>query len=104
MKKDHDGANYFVASMDVSSLFPSLKTESTAKEIKETVLESEITVNDVNWRELGIFLRKNMSSSDIDDCNFCDFIPTKRSGQKNTSKKNIKMTCGSLGQKNLIVI
>ena len=58
VKKDHDGANYFVASMDVSSLFPSLKTESTAKEIKETVLESEITVNDVNWRELGIFLRK----------------------------------------------
>ena len=40
-------------------------------------MQSDIMVKDVNWRALAIFLRKNMTTSDISECNFCDFIPTK---------------------------
>ena len=56
--------NTFVVSMDVTSLYPSFKTEATAREIKETILKSNITVKDVNWRALGIFLRKNMKTTE----------------------------------------
>ena len=73
--------------MDVTSLFPSLKTESTAKEIKETVMESDIMVRDVNWRCLAIFLRKNMTTSGIIACNFCDFIPTQKKRSKDHKGK-----------------
>ena len=73
--------------MDVTSLFPSLKTESTAKEIKETVMESDIMLRKVNWRSLAIFLRKNMTTSGISACNFCDFIPTKMKRPKDHKGK-----------------
>ena len=48
----------FVASMDVESLYPSLKVGPTADAIKGTILKSNIDVIGVNYKELGIFLRK----------------------------------------------
>ena len=72
----------FIASMDVTSLYPLLKTEATAKEIKDTILESDIIVKDVNWRALGIFLRKNMTTYEIAQCKFCEYIPSQRKRNK----------------------
>ena len=55
----------FMASMDVESRYRSLKSEDTAEIIKETVVESELEITNINVKELLIFLRKNMSNSEI---------------------------------------
>ena len=64
--------------MDVESLYPSLHVEPTSQAIKDMILESDIDVIGVNWKELGIFLRKNMSTVDIETSMFEQFIPSKR--------------------------
>ena len=74
----------FIASMDVESLYPSLKAESTSNAIKQTILKSNISVEGVNYKELGILLRKNMSTNDIENSEFSEFIPLKRKKTKKT--------------------
>ena len=71
-----------MASMDVESLYPSLKSEDTAEIIKETVVESELEMTDINVKELLIFIRKNMSNSEIENCIFKEYIPSSRKKAK----------------------
>ena len=79
--------NRFLASMDVESLFPSLKTEPTANLIKQTIIKSEIELAYVNIKELLIFLRKNMSPKDIQAFSFKDLLPNKKKKTKSKSKE-----------------
>ena len=79
----------FIASMDVESLYPSLKVQPTADAIRETILKSNINVIGVNFKELGIFLRKNMSQHDIDKSAFKQFIPFKNKKVKKNKNTNV---------------
>ena len=72
-----DDENKFIASMDVESLYPSMRTEDTAKVIEETVNDCETQFEIVSVRELLIFLRKNMSNEDIEENNLSEFMPVK---------------------------
>ena len=70
--------NVFIASMDVESLYTSLQVGPTSDAIKETILNSQINVLGVNYKEIGIFLRKHMSSENIEGSIFKKFIPLKK--------------------------
>ena len=59
---NEENIKVFVASMDVDSLYPSMKTDPTADVIRSTIVESDIDLIDLNLKELMIFLRKNMTS------------------------------------------
>ena len=74
--------------MDVESLYPSLKVEPTADAIRETILNSDIDVIGVNSKELGIFLRKNMSTESIEKSSFKQFIPLKKRKVKKNKTTN----------------
>ena len=78
--------NKFMASMDVESLYPSLKSEDTGNIIRETMINSDIEVENVDVRELVIFLRKNLSNSEIDQCAFKEYIPSRRKKIKGCRK------------------
>ena len=76
-------------------VFIHLLNEDTAKVIRETVMESELEVTDINVKELLIFLRKNMSSSEIENSNFKEYIPTRRKkvkGMKSSEKYDLKLS------------
>ena len=76
----------FVASMDIESLYPSLDSEKCADTIKNVAMESAIEVEGLNVCELGIFLRKNLKSSEIEDMDYKDFIPSKSKKSKDENK------------------
>ena len=81
-----DKRDIFIASMDVDSLYPSMKSEPTAEAIREIVRESDIEIADLNIKELLIFLRKNMTNEEISQCKLGDYIPTKDKKAKDQKK------------------
>ena len=48
LNKSDDSEEKFVASMDVVNLFPEMKSEDIASVMKETVIESELSVKEMN--------------------------------------------------------
>ena len=74
----------FIASMDVEALYPSLRTGDCAKLVKTVVRESELSIGCEDTREMGIFLRKHMSNSQINSCGLCEFIPKRQKKLKKT--------------------
>ena len=73
----------FVSSMDIESLYPSLNSHKCAKTVEKVIKESNINVEGLDAKELGIFLRKNLKTSEIVGREFEDFIPYKDKKQKN---------------------
>ena len=74
----------FVASMDVKALFPSLKTEQCATAVSEVILNSKLKLEGFNYKELGVFLRKHLSTKEIAVKNhLINLIPTEKKKCKN---------------------
>ena len=61
-KSSSDEGEMFIASMDVESLYPSLRTEGCVKIVRTAIRNSDLCVGCDNTREMGIFLRKHMDS------------------------------------------
>ena len=74
--------------MDLEALYPSLKSQETADLLKDVIIQSNISVTDVNYRELGIFLRKNMSNKDIECSMFKEFIPMRKKKTRKTKENH----------------
>ena len=87
---NEESIKVFVASMDVDSLYPSMKTDPTADVIRSAIVESDIDLIDLNLKELTIFLRKNMTSQEISESSFCEYIPTKIKKPKEHKKSEHK--------------
>ena len=68
----------FVASMDIASLFPSMRTEDCVRLVKEMISKSKIYTSKLDAREMGIFLRKSLSTKEIEKCEMCDYIPLRK--------------------------
>ena len=77
-----------IASMDIESLYPSLKTEDTIMEIKEVILNSDNKIEGLDIKEIGIFLRKNMTTKEIEDKDLAKFVPSKLKNNKNLKNKD----------------
>ena len=77
-----------VSDIDVISLYPSLKSDDSANEVKQVVMESEIEVNISDPKELAVFLRKTLTSQQIASKRLESLIPfkeKKRKGDKTSS-------------------
>ena len=68
----------FIASLDIKSLYPSLRTEDCVEIVRETIETSEIDVTSVNVKEMMIFLRKHVPIEDIKKCKLCEYLPTQK--------------------------
>ena len=82
VNKELENKERFVASLDVKALYPSLKTEQCVLEVKEAIKTSEIKLDGINKKELGVFLRKNLSTTEIVDRDFEELVPTKVKNKK----------------------
>ena len=72
----------FIASMDVESLYPSLRSDDCAQIVRETIMDSDLSVEELNWKEMSIILRKNLSNEEIALCDLCELIPKKEKKPK----------------------
>ena len=56
--KCDNGGKKFIGSLDVESLYPSLKVSDCVDIVRETIVNSDINIETVDITELSIFLRK----------------------------------------------
>ena len=78
----------FIASMDVKSLFPSLKTVQCVNAVKKTIISSKIMLKGFNHKELGIFLRKFLTTEDIESKQLNHLFLSKTKERKMKRKRN----------------
>ena len=76
----------FVASLDVKSLFPSLRTEQCVSAFRQVISNSKIRLEGLNHKEMGIMLRKNYTSQELKDKNLDHLVPIKLKKPKNSEK------------------
>ena len=81
--KCDNGGKKFIGSLDVESLYPSLKVSDCVDIVRETIINSDINIDTVDIKELSIFLRKSFSTKQLIQIGVNDFIPTKVKAPKN---------------------
>ena len=77
----------FIASLDVKALYPSLKSKQCEEAVRETINSSKINIEGINEKELGVFLRRNLSTKEINERNLDYLVPNKLKKPKNTQNK-----------------
>ena len=85
--KDSDEKKKFIASMDVVSLFPSLKSEQCADAVRKMIKSSKLELKCHDFKEMGVFLRKNMTTKEIQNQKLQHFIPSKNKTTKESKSK-----------------
>ena len=78
----------FIASMDVKALFPSLRSDQCIEAVKRMILSSELKIEGIEYKELLILLRKNLSTKEIREKDLTHLIPDKIPKKKKNSNKN----------------
>ena len=76
----------FVASIDVKSLYPSLKTDQCEKAVRKIINSSKIKLEGINKKELSVFIRKNLSTNEIREKGLVHLAPIKRKKPKKSEE------------------
>ena len=77
------GKKIGVGSMDVKALYPSLVKEWVKRILMEMLLETEVKVAGINWRELALYLANTHEQEEIDQQGLTSVVHTRRnSGNK----------------------
>ena len=64
-----------VGSLDIKSLYPSLTKEWVERILTTMIMRTEVTVEQVNWQELGVYLATTYSQEEIDEKGLSDVVP-----------------------------
>ena len=83
-KEDKDENRYIIGSMDAVALYPSLRADKYAEIIREEVIKSKVRFENVDTFELGMYIRKHLSTKYINEKGYDKWLPTK------VSKKHLK--------------
>ena len=67
-----------VGSADVKALYPSLDIEHASQIVAETFYKSEYTIEEVNTRELSLYLSLNMSPKELEEANIAQYCHTRK--------------------------
>merc|ERR1711954_300729 len=78
----------FIASLDIKSLYPSLTCTQCELEVKNLIISSNINMKGVNSKELAIFIRKHLTSSEIESNGLKHLIPVKLKKKNLTKNKD----------------
>ena len=74
--------NIVILGADAESLYPNLQKETSARVCAQEVLESEVEVTDLDWKEMGRYLFLNMSKEQHVEWDVQQWIPEKDKGGK----------------------
>ena len=80
-----------IASLDINSLFPSLKTEKCCEKVRSVVLKSKLKIEGLDIREMAIYLRKNMTTEEISRSNFKECIPIRLKKPKDVNVTDVDL-------------
>ena len=89
---EHNVANVadgkrIVGSMDAVSLYPSLKANRSAEIVKEVIMNCNVKFNNINFEELGIYLRTNLPRQYIQEEGYDDILPIRVTSKSNGKRK-----------------
>ena len=73
-----------VLSMDVKALYHSMKWKDIVKAIREMIEESEMKIENVNWREAAKYIAVMFTPEEIEQEGLTAVIPTRESNKKIT--------------------
>ena len=73
-----------IVSMDIKALYPSMKWNDIIKAVREMIVSSEMSVENVNWHEVGKYLAVMMSKEDIEKEGLYHVVPKRKSNRKIT--------------------
>ena len=74
-KNDED--KYVVGSMDATALYPSLRADKSVEIVKEEIINSNITFENIDMHELGMYLRQNLPNDYIVENGYDKWLPVK---------------------------
>ena len=69
---------WIVGSTDVESLYPSLDVERCVDVVKRKLLESSLVFEHLQWKEIALYLRYNMTDEELQDSGFMQYIPARK--------------------------
>ena len=72
------GENSGIVSLDIDALYPSLNIDRCTDETVRRLKESEIEFNNLDWKEIGMYLRYHLEEDDIEQKGYAQYCPTKR--------------------------
>ena len=84
-----------VGSMDAVSLYPNLEANRCAEIILEEVIKSDVTFENIDMHEVGMYLRKNLSSEYIKEEGYEHLLP-KKVKNKNKEYKDETEGCNDV--------
>ena len=78
---NNEGINvsYILGSADVDALYPSLDVPFTVDKVCDMFNESDVTYENINYNELGLYIALNKTQEEIEDLGLSDMCPKRRS-------------------------
>ena len=67
-----------IGSLDVKSLYPSLDMESSIYIVCEKFYQSDICIKNIDYEELGLYLRLNSEPTQLENLTLTDVCPTRK--------------------------
>ena len=76
--ENFNAADLLLLGADVKALFPSLDCKEVAKEVMKELLETEMKIDEVDWKELATYLAMNLDQKQVDALPVRRLIPVRR--------------------------
>ena len=67
-----------IISMDVEAMYPSLIKEVCKREIKKVVRETEVEIDNLNWKKIAIQILQRVNKGDHKNVGIGRIIPNKK--------------------------
>ena len=67
-----------VGSLDVDSLYPSLDIDRCVSVVKKRLIDSGLQFKNLQWKEIALYLRYNMTEDEIEESGFAEYLPRRR--------------------------
>ena len=73
--------DYFIGSADVVALYPSLDIELVAEVVKEMIIKSEVTIEGVDYEEVGLYIAVSYEKEELEKAGIQDMCPKRKQKQ-----------------------
>ena len=87
---DESSSEYIIGSMDATSLYPSLEADKSAAIVIEEVMNSNVVFENIDIKELGMYLRKHLPQKYIKEKGIDEMLPIRISGRQKVNNKDKK--------------
>ena len=80
--------NLNIGSTDVKALYPSLDIDFTVDKVCEVFFESDISIQGIDFAELGLYLALTASPDLLTELGIADMCPTRKTAKRRPPKED----------------